>query len=153
MLTESQTAILQNFGNKIVQGIKEQLSAKKINAGGDLSASVHYELFDTGMKVVALDYLFYADVGRRPGKMPPREPIKEWITEKHIQSNIPIDYLAFLIQRKIGKLGNDAYQKGGNHIVESVINDQLINDITGALAQDAIVQIKSDFFAAYGIKQ
>lgn len=153
MLTESQINILKGFGNRIVQSLKEQLSNKKINAGGDLSASIHYEITDSGMVVKALDYLFYADFGRKPGKRPPKDAIKEWIQEKHIQSKIPIDSLAFIIQRNIAKKGTKAFQKQGNKIVESVLTDELIIEIQEAFRDDFIKEIRSDFQKMYELPQ
>lgn len=151
MLNQDLKDTLTGFGNVIVQRLKEQLSDKKINAGGDLSASLRFEVTDTALLIYGLDYFYYADVGRRAGKRPPRAAIREWLEEKHIVSTIPLDSLAFLIQRKIGLEGTNAFQKGGNHILTSVITNELIAEIQRALGEDAIKSISSAIFTSYGI--
>lgn len=152
MLTDSQKQILTGFGHKIVQALKEELSKQKINAGGDLSASIRFEVTDSSLTVYALDYLFYADVGRKPGKRPPKDAIKEWIEEKHIFTKDP-DSLAFAIQKSIAKKGNIAHQRGGKKVVENVVTDELITEIQNAFAEDAIKKITSDIFEIYELSQ
>lgn len=79
------------------------------------------------------DYAFYAHFGRRPGKWPPRQPILDWVREKHIAGEWAItgakfgrypryqrlgsksqaqredESMAFLIQRAIGEHGTKGF--------------------------------------------
>ena len=73
---------------------------------------------DLGMKTQADDdsgqlsgnhYWYFLVNGRKPGKQPPMESILGWLEKKGITADIPQRSLAFLIARKIGKLGTDIY--------------------------------------------
>lgn len=52
-------------------------------------------------------YAEVLEVGRKPGKMPPVDVIKEWIQIKQIPppQGVSLDQFAFMIARKIGKKG------------------------------------------------
>lgn len=146
MLTEQQQNILRGFGNRIVQSLKEKLSDRKINASGELSASIRYEVDEAGMTIYAVDYVVYANYGRKPGKFPPPDAIKQWIDDKHLTFEIPKDSLAFLIGRKISEKGIPA-----KNFIEEVITDELIIEIQKTFAGDFLKQIKSEILAAYKI--
>lgn len=157
MLNSEQQTILKYYGELIVTRLRNDILQKRVTkygavtASGDLAKSVRYEVDSTGLRVYALDYILYVNDGRRPGKVPPREAIKSWIEEKGLTFDIPINSLAFLIQRKIAKQGTTAWIQGGTDLVDDVINDTLIEDITQAFADDFIKQIKSEILTAYRI--
>lgn len=54
-------------------------------------------------------YFTFQEQGRRPGKMPPVQSIRDWIEAKGIQSDNP-ESLAWAIAKKIAKEGSDIYQ-------------------------------------------
>lgn len=73
---------------------------------------------DLGLKTQATDdsgqlsgnhYWYFLVHGRKPGKMPPIDSILGWLEKKGITADIPQRSLAFLIARKIGRLGTDIY--------------------------------------------
>lgn len=157
MLNSEQQQLLKYYGELIVTRLRNDILQKRVTkygavtASGDLAKSVRYEVDYAGLRVFALDYILYVNDGRRPGKVPPRQAIKDWINEKRLSFDIPIDSLAFLIQRKIAKQGTTAWIQGGTDLIEGVINDNLIKEITQAFADDYIKQIKSEILTAYRI--
>lgn len=157
MLNSEQQQILKYYGELIVTRLRNDILQKRVTkygvvtASGDLAKSVRYEVDSTGLRVFALDYILYVNDGRRPGKAPPRQAIKDWIEEKRLSFDIPINSLAFLIQRKIAKQGTTAWMQGGTDLIDSVITDNLIKEITQAFADDYIKQIKSEILQAYRI--
>jgi len=82
--------ILDTYGQRIVDGLKDNL--KTINASGDLSKSISFELKILTEKytlsIKLLDYYKWVDEGRKPGKWPGKYPsvnpnnILEWIQTK-----------------------------------------------------------------------
>lgn len=146
MLTQSQQDILKGYGNRIVQSLKEKLTDKKINASGDLSTSIRFEVDEAGLRIYAADYVYFVNYGRKPGKMPPRDSIMDWIDDKHLTYDIPKDSLAFLIQRKIGKEGTEA-----TNFIEEVITDELVGEIQNAFAEDIFRQVQTMVLEAYQI--
>lgn len=49
------------------------------------------------------DYAYWVDKGRRSGKMPPEQPIKDWVKKHNIAESA-----VFPIRRKIGREGTEA---------------------------------------------
>ncbi len=81
--------------------------------------------------------------GRRGGRFPPIEAIKQWIIDKGIVNNIKgsisVSSLAFLIARKIAREGTKYYQQGGTDLVSAVITDERIQNIINMVgAQEAL---------------
>jgi len=63
--------------------------------------------------------------------------IVQWIKDKGIQSDIPIQSLAYLIQRSIGENGTTLYPNGST-LLSDIINDELINDLKSDLFTEIV---------------
>jgi len=143
--------ILSQLGTRIVEQIKSDIKSKpvttfgSVNATGRLADSVRFEVSDGTLKVFALDYVYYLEHGRKPGKFPPREPIIEWIKAKGLSFDIPINSLAFLIQRKIARKGTTIFQQGGSDLISSVINRGLIDGLKSELFEAMLNEAVSSF--------
>lgn len=148
--------ILTQFGEEIVTSLKQAIQELPVtrfgavNASGKLADSVRYEVNERGLKVYAADYIYYVEHGRAPGKFPPIDSIKQWIEDKGLNFDIPINSLAFLIARKIAQKGTTAWEQGGTDLVESVINPELISDITESLLARLRIDVRSEILKAYG---
>lgn len=148
--------ILDNFGKRITEQLKQAIRELPVtrfgavNASGRLADSVRYEVNERGLKVFAADYIYYIEHGRAPGKFPPIDSIKQWIEDKGLNFDIPVNSLAFLIARKIAQKGTTAWQQGGTELVESVINDDLIKEITVGLLARLKIDVMSEILKAYG---
>lgn len=147
--------ILDQYGKLIVERLQQAIKEKPVtkygavNASGDLAKSVRYEVDDRGLRVFAADYIYYVNTGRRPGKFPPIDSIKQWIEDKRLSFDIPIDSLAFLIARKISKKGTTAWEQGGTDLVESVVTPELLKEIADKVILEVVREIKSDILKSY----
>lgn len=74
----------------------------KIGPGGEIKMPL---LTTKGSKKAFAAYSAM-QVGRKRGKAPPREAIKQWIIDKGLTIEGSIDQVAFLIQRKIKEEGD-----------------------------------------------
>lgn len=107
-----------------------------------INVNVNNNVYTIGINME--DYFQYAENGRGPGKMPPIENIKKWISVKPVlptpmkNGKLPTEnQLAFLIARKIGKEGTK-----GNHLFEKTSTEfDLINKIYNAVADILIKKI------------
>jgi len=130
MAAQEQEIILK-YLNKIRTDIIDDLHSKGISKG-DLGLKVNA----SDNTVTSYDYLYFLVHGRKPGKQPPTESILAWIQKKVLQpeGKITFEQLAFLIARKIGKMGTDIYQgKRPGVALEEIIKDNQImlsKDIT-----------------------
>ena len=96
------------FNAYVSKGIK---SSGKF--GQSLKTSVNVGTGKITGKITGIDYSYFLEYGRRPGKRPPIATIEQWIKEKNIPLNdgITVRSLAFIIARKIGNEGTNYYKK------------------------------------------
>lgn len=102
--------VLDRYGMYFCEEIKKRLLQDKSNATGNLANSFTYTYGVDGdtywVEVEMEDYWKYVNDGRKPGKMPPVEKIRDWCLVKPVRPQ-PYTYtpsvksLAFLIQRSI----------------------------------------------------
>lgn len=107
--------IISIYLNAVVERIKQDAADKdqKIPV-----SSFRIEVDEQSGRLYAADYFRYIALGRGPGKAPPPEKMEEFIRKnlhildsaRDIYRNISMKSLAFLIGRKIAKVGTDVYQ-------------------------------------------
>lgn len=95
--------------------VKDKLADNGTNASGNLSKSIKGKVKFDGkwleIELSLLDYWRYVENGRKKGKRPPLEAIREWIITKPIipytkGKKVPTEQdLAVCIARKIGRYG------------------------------------------------
>lgn len=76
-------------GNVLVRETVKAIDENDVRASADLRKSITYEvkLFGTFVVITVfspLNYAVYAHEGRKPGRMPPIEPIQRWVRMKGI---------------------------------------------------------------------
>lgn len=135
--------------DRLVNDIKTKRVTKygAVNASGKLAESVRYDVTNNGetLRVYAEDYIYYLVHGRKNGKRPPKQAIREWIDAKGISPDgISKDSLAFLIARKIGESGTTIYQQGGSDLVSDIITDELVIQVKQELNDRLIALFQSD---------
>jgi hypothetical protein len=87
-------------------------------------------------------YTYQLVNGRRPGRMPPVDAIRQWIRDKRIQlDNISEGSLAYLIARKIAREGTDYFKQGGTDLVSSVVTEDRMSSIVDRVAREVNVII------------
>lgn len=108
-------SVLNDFGQHFVKLYRDNLTLADAVASGDLAKSLKYEV-KSGSSFVAvdvslLDYWYYVEHGRKPGKFPPLNAIERWIRVRRIvpyanNGKVPtVRQLAYLIARKIARVG------------------------------------------------
>jgi hypothetical protein len=111
--------------------------AKGMRASGKFADGLLVEVTEnsSGFKAVLSgdSYAQQLETGRKSGKQPPIETIKQWIQDKGvftaILQSISISSLAFLIARKIGREGWKREQHGGVNLISEVVTDERIQRI------------------------
>ena len=107
---------IQDITNDFVVELKNKLTANDSYASGDLVNSIRGIVKQNGKYVVISiqleDYWQFVENGRKAGKYPPINAIKNWISVKPVlprplkSGKLPTaNQLAFLIARKISKVG------------------------------------------------
>lgn len=134
---ENTYRVLNEYGNRLVELYKKELTDGNINASYDLYNSVRSIFDDNGksfeIKLELEDYWKYIENGRKAGKFPPIDAIEKWIEIKPVipyplkNGKLPTPpQLAYLIARKIGLEGIEPkpiLQKSVDEIMEDIYKD------------------------------
>lgn len=103
--------------NMLVEDIRSEMENRNINARGNLSASLGWQITadDRGLSlsIMADDYWDYAMGGRGPGKIPGNfvEILQDWIAAKGIPFNGSIRNFAGAIAYNIKNYGSRRYRE------------------------------------------
>lgn len=124
-------SLAEQLLNEYRKALKEKDSIATGSLAYDATKTIRIEGDHIAVYFNLNDYWKYVENGRRPGKFPPIDKIREWIQIKNIiprmgpDNKIPsTDQLAFLISRKIAREGIE-----GKHQLETTLdnNDAIIN--------------------------
>lgn len=145
------TAVLGEYGEFLKNALTLNLLSDGSNASGTLANSLEYLVeSDNGNFSVSIrleDYWKYLNDGRGPGKFPPPDKIKQWITVKPVvpevrNGRVPtVEELTFLISRKIAREGTQ-----GTHFFDRAVEDtnaQYLLKIELAVSEDLEEEISS----------
>lgn len=148
---------LDKIGSAIVEKLKADIKTKRItkfgvvNASGKLADSVRYEVYDLGVRIYALDYIYYLQFGRAPNKNKSTEAlhkwvgwagstfIKDWVEEKGINLN------PYAVAYSIARKGNTVYQQGGSDLVTGVIQSEFFTNLVKELTDNFVAELVSPF--------
>ncbi|MBR3467159.1 MAG: hypothetical protein IKH15_08085 [Bacteroidales bacterium] len=74
------------WADKLVKRIQVEMQNQGLNASGNLSNSLEWEVGDDSVRVLADPYFLYAEGGRRAGKVPVNfsHIIERWISDKKV---------------------------------------------------------------------
>jgi hypothetical protein len=153
--TENTTIALQDFGQRIIDEMQNQLFENKSVNTGDLARSITQNIIKKKVQeVLQVSMLWYGELledggpARKAGRMPPIRPIEGWIKRKKIP--VPASFkspksFAFAIAKSIEKKGVKKYSKKP-FILES-INNAAANfgtaAITAGVEKDLIININN----------
>lgn len=103
------------------------------------SSPVSYTVGNLMLTIDLPGYYDYIVTGRRPGKMPPKLAIDNWISTKRIipRLDVTLPQLSYLIRRKIAKYGTDG--KPGASLELTQYRDKLYQ----AVKKDLSLAIKT----------
>lgn len=124
-----------------------------MRASGKFAESLVVQTTQSNAKLIGEQYAEQLEHGRRPGKRPPIEAIKQWIEDKgivnNIKGNISVSSLAFLIARKIGQQGWKRENFGGVELISKVVTDKriqsIIDKVGNALAISLVSRLEKEF--------
>lgn len=140
-------ATLRTQGGLIVNRLVDGLQQNEQSASGNLEESITFEVGQESgrvtLDILLADYYKFVDMGRGPGKPPPRIQILKWLSYPNVRDRLQLSKgwldkemytMAYFIQRKIAKEGTK-----GNHFFTNVIEKSGIIDETVEAIADAAV--------------
>lgn len=131
----------------LVQKLREKIAEQDHNATGSLSASVEAQAVELAdrwrIEVLANHYGVFVNNGRRIGKFPPIEAIRQWMEARDIGNDLRRESqrrgLAFVIARSIAQRGippqggYSTFYAKGNGIERTGFADRVIEENAGAI--------------------
>ena len=148
--------VLNDFGKYLVEEYKEQLILSDSNASDQLYNSLSYIVSNNGttfeVKLELMDYWKWLENGRKAGKMPPINAIKQWVEVKPViprpmsNGKLPtVNQLAYLIARKIGLEGTI-----GKHLLQTSV-DNVWGVFEEFIAEAFVKDLEKDFELDLGV--
>lgn len=129
---------IQELLEELAEELKDKHKELGMEASGDWIDSVEVQANTFSGSILANDYTVQLVQGRRPGNMPPVDPIERWVQAKLGLSGKEANSAAWGIANKIQKSGTTWYEDGGSDLVDGVITDRrvekLFEDLGATLA-------------------
>ena len=142
---------IKSFTTGIVDEFRKVLEDEGINASSTLSKTADVEVEYDGVKIIISlllePYWRYVEYGRKPGKMPPIDSIRDWIKVKPVipdskNGRVPsTNQLAYMIARKLGREGTPA-----KHIINKTVYTDTTERIMEAIRSEITEQFKQALF-------
>lgn len=127
-IKEALEEALKEIGNKVVVDAKSNLKKNNKLASGNLYNSIKYNIEKSKLSFEMLQYGYWVDKGRKPGKGVPVDELKKWMKLK----NIDMKY-SYVINRKIKEKGikptfffTMAYEKNTKDI-DDILDKYIVN--------------------------
>jgi len=118
-----------------------------MRSSGKFADGLNVETTSNVAKLTGDKYAEQLEFGRKSGKRPPIEAIKQWIKDKGIVSNIKNDAnnssLAFLIARKIGEQGWKRQKHGGVELISNIVTDIRMQSIIDKVGNELTITLIS----------
>ena len=155
---------LRVAGGLIVNRLAQNLDEDNSNASGDLDESITFRLFNqgstVGVKILMNDYWEFVDKGRKPGKRPPIDKIKGWLTYPNVKSKLghsdkfsvtdiaQVNSLAYSIAKKIGDKGTKGNDFATDVFESDLVQKDLANTLLEAVIADTDLFLE-DFISSF----
>lgn len=135
-----------NF-EKFNKDIADSIRNKGISDSGEAINSLRISTTKNSVASFGIDYIYYLDKGRRPGKFPPPQNIVDWINSKlGISDEKETNSLAYLVGRKISLEGTEIFKdrSKGIQLDEKTekLQKQLKDDAPKATKEDLLIELK-----------
>lgn len=112
---------------ELADDIRKAMSEKNLDNTGSASASL--EVIDNAL--YGNDYIYFLDQGRKPGKFPPVNAIREWVKSKLGIEDKMVNSVAFVVGRSISENGTAIHRDKTKGIeLDLLVNNMLakLND-------------------------
>jgi hypothetical protein len=151
---------LEDFDKKLISDLKKSLDAAGTTASGKTKESLNSVYTLNSYKLYGRAFIYGLEYGRKKttggGNGSLKGIILKWINDKGIipRDNISKNTLAFLIARKIHREGDLLHRTGRNFrgmnkptgIINSIINDGRINELSKRLILDFVKSAKQEIW-------
>lgn len=146
---KTQTEILNEAGAEFVRRIREEFDRKKLNDTNRAKDSISYRVESNKIVVEGLARVIFLEFGRRSGKPPPFEVIRDWVERKLNVESDEIDGVAWAIVKKIAKEGTDILTDRAKGLQIELILRDIIDEFSGVYINFIAEAVFKDVLDAY----
>lgn len=125
--------LLSEWAEGVIAKIQANMDSTGTNASGRTSASLGYEITDTGLQIYGRQWFRGVEQGRPGGRVPYRfqDIIRQWMSDKGIEARFGATEsekrsAAYMIAQFIKNNGTELYRDGGrDDIYTTVFQEEL----------------------------
>lgn len=115
-----------------------------MRASGKFADELVVETTDDSAKIIGEKYAEQLEYGRKRGKRPPVEALKQWVIDKGIASQAKkVSSIAWAIAYKISQKGWKRQKHGGVELVSKVVTDKRIQEIIDKVGNELTITLVS----------
>jgi len=144
--------IFDEAAAEIIAEVTVRMGATGANATGKTVRSLEDNVTDDRMQILGSKSFLFVEVGRKPGKKPPFEPIKEWVKARNLGGTNP-DGVAWAVVNAIAKRGTLAKRidkkQEPRDIYTSVVTKLRIQSILSKINDFKVTQARSEILEAF----
>lgn len=131
--------IVERVLNEVVERfLKPKFIELKMNSMGGWLNSLEVR----GNEIWGMDYTEQLVFGRKPGKLPPVEPLIQWVIAKFGRDYNSAEPIAYAIAHKISKEGTD-YYPGGTDLMEVLESEEVRDFVLKEISQYVIKEVNN----------
>lgn len=145
---------LNEWSDTFVKRLQVEMQNQGINASGNLSNSLEYTIEDEGdgthITILADPYFFYAEHGRRAGRIPANfvDILEEWVADKGITvpSGLTARKFASAIAWKIKRYGSLRYRTQSPADVVAPVMNEMYPKLGDILESRIMMYVNDELF-------
>lgn len=130
----------ETLTHKHLTNLKSEIQAVMASKNLDNTGEASQSLEISGNQLIGLDYIFYLDKGRSPGKFPPVQNLRDWVESKLGLSSKESKSVAFLIGRKMANEGSGIYRNNAKGLQLELLVNNMLEDLTKELPDEAAAE-------------
>ena len=128
--------IIKKHLELLKSAIQDELRNKNLDSSGEASNSLEVE----ENKLLGNDYIYFLDQGRKPGKFPPPQNIRDWVRDK-LTIGDDESSVAYLVGRKIANEGTEIYKDKTKGIQLDNLIKTMLKELYKEIEEEAVKEV------------
>jgi hypothetical protein len=141
--------MLNDAGKLAVEKIRGEHDSKNLNDTRNSRNNISYKVKNKKLEIEGLLRTIILDTGRKPGTMPPIEPIEKWVISKLGVEEDKAKGVAFAIAKKIKAKGTRILRDKTKGLQIQLLIEEINNDLFEKIANGSALTISNMVNDAY----
>ena len=141
--------ILTKAGDKFVAGLRGQFETLGLNDTHAAERALSSKVVGNKLEIQGLLRTVVLASGRKPGKFPPMQPIRDWVRRKLNVEESEVDGVAFVIARKIAREGTDIFTGKAKGLQVEMLIAQINKELEDEVNTQIGLNVTETIFEAF----